>query len=242
MERTDDLQLKGLKLIQNPDTFCFGIDAVLLSDFAKAKKGDVVVDIGTGTGVIPILMSAKTNAEKFKAIEIQKDMADMARRSVILNEEAGVLEKGRIEIICADIKNAKDYIETSSVNVVTCNPPYMNGEGLKNENESIMLARHEISCDLNDVLSQGYGMLKSGGHYYMIHRPARLEDVLYSMRKNRLEPKRIRMVHPYVNKDANMVLIEAVKDAKSFMKVEAPLIVYEADGKYTEEIYRIYGR
>ena len=242
MERTDDLQLKGLKLIQNPDTFCFGIDAVLLSDFAKAKKGDVVVDIGTGTGVIPILMSAKTEAGKFKAIEIQKDMADMAKRSVLLNEGAGVLEKGRIEIICADIKDSKDYIETSSVNVVTCNPPYMNGAGLKNENESIMLARHEISCDLNDVLSQGARMLKSGGHYYMIHRPARLEDVLYSMRVNRLEPKRIRMIHPYVNKDANMVLIEAVKDAKSFMKVEAPLIVYEADGKYTEEIYRIYGR
>lgn len=242
MERIDDLQLKGLKLIQNPDAFCFGIDAVLLSDFAKAKKGDVVVDIGTGTGVIPILMSAKTNAAKFFAIEIQKEMAEMAKRSVVLNEESGSLEKGRIEIICADIKDSKSIIKDGSVNVVTCNPPYMNGEGLKNDNESVMLARHEISCSLNDVLCEGARMLKTGGHYYMVHRPARLEDVMYLMRENHLEPKRMRMVHPYANKDANMVLIEAVKYSKSFMKVEAPLIVYEQGGKYTEEIYRIYGR
>lgn len=236
MERIDDLERDGLKLIQNPDKFCFGIDAVLLTGFTKVKPGEVMVDIGTGTGVIPILMTKKGEGRLYYGIEIQEDMAEMAGRSVTLN---GLDDK--VKIINCDVNSSSEAIPNQTADVITCNPPYMNdAHGLKNENESLAIARHEIACTLEDVIREGCRMLKTGGRYYMIHRPHRLMDILTTMRKYRLEPKRLRMVHPFADKEANMVLIEAVKDGGTFMKVESPLIVYTSPGEYNYEVKQIY--
>ena len=236
MERIDDLERDGLKIIQNPEKFCFGMDAVLLTGFARLKPGEVMVDIGTGTGVIPILMTSKGEGSMHYGIEIQEDMAEMASRSVVLN---GLEDK--VRIICCDVNNSSDMILNQMADVVTCNPPYMNDEhGLKNENRSLALSRHEIACTLDDVIREGHRMLKTGGRYYMVHRPHRLMDVLTTMRKYRLEPKRMRMVYPFEDKEANMVLIEAVKDGKPFLKAERPLIVYRSPGEYTEEVKQLY--
>lgn len=238
MERIDDLERDGLKIIQNPEKFCFGIDAVLLSSFAKAKAGETVVDIGTGNGVIPILMSSKTEGERFYGIEIQEDVAEMAGRSVKLN---GL--EDRLQIICDDVNNSSAHFKGGSVDVITCNPPYMNDlHGLKNDEDALTIARHEVKCTLTDVLREGSRMLRSGGRYYMIHRPHRLADIFTEMRANRLEPKRMRMVHPYADKEANMVLIEATKDGGSFMVIEKPLIVYDKPGIYTKDTLEFYGR
>lgn len=237
MERIDDLERDGLRLIQNPDKFCFGIDAVLLSDFAKVRAGETIVDIGTGTGVIPILLTSKCpGAKKYIGIEIQNDMADMAKRSVELN---GLSNK--VEIIGDNVVDSAKYIANQTVEVVTCNPPYMNDDqGLKNDNESISIARHEISCSLDDIICQANRMLKSRGRLYMIHRPNRLVDLITTLRKYKLEPKKLRMVHPYVGKEATMVLVEAVKGSNAFLKVEPPLVVYKTPNEYTDEIYKIY--
>ena len=236
MERIDDLERDGLKLIQNPDKFCFGIDAVVLTGFAKVKPGEIMVDIGTGTGVIPILMTKKGEGKQYYGIEIQEDMAEMAGRSVTLN---GLDDK--VKIINCDVNKSQEFIANQAADVITCNPPYMNdAHGLKNENEALAIARHEIACTLEDVIREGSRMLKSGGRYYMIHRPHRLMDILTTMRRYRLEPKRMRLVHPFADKEANMVLIEAAKDGGTFMKVEAPLIVYKAPGEYNEEVKKIY--
>ena len=237
-ERVDDLQCKGYRLIQDPTKFCFGLDAVLLSDFARVSVGEKVLDMCTGTGIIPILMAAKTEADSFKAIEIQPEFVDMARRSVALND----LEN-RIDIIEGDIKHISEYIPKSSMDAVTCNPPYMiEKHGIINEMDSKTIARHEIMCSLEDVIRAGAVSLKPGGNFYMIHRPFRLTEILVMLTKYKLEPKRIRFVYPYVDKEPNMVMIEAKRGGKSRVTVEKPLIVYESVGKYTEEIYKIYGR
>lgn len=236
-ERIDDLQINGYRIIQDPDRFCFGIDAVLLSDYAKAKPGDTVVDLCTGTGIVPILMAAKTKAERLIGVEIQHESAEMACRSVTLND----LDE-RVTILEDDIKNISNHIRRGSVNVVTCNPPYMiDNHGLKNEADFKTIARHEVLCNLEDVVRTASGLLESGGNFYMIHRPFRLSEIFVMLTKYNLEPKRMRMVYPYVNKEPNMVLIEAKKGAKPRLTVEAPLIVYDEPGKYTDEIYRIYG-
>lgn len=236
-ERIDDLQINGYRIIQDPDRFCFGIDAVLLSDYAKAKPGDTVVDLCTGTGIVPILMAAKTKAERLIGVEIQHESAEMACRSVALND----LDE-RVTILEDDIKNISNHIRRGSVNVVTCNPPYMiDNHGLKNEADFKTIARHEVLCNLEDVVRIASGLLESGGNFYMIHRPFRLSEIFIMLTKYNLEPKRMRMVYPYVNKEPNMVLIEAKKGAKPRLTVEAPLIVYDEPGKYTDEIYRIYG-
>ena len=236
MERIDDLERENLRIIQNPDKFCFGIDAVLLTGFARLKPGETMVDIGTGNGVIPILMTSKGEGIMHYGLEIQEDMAEMANRSVELNHLGD-----KVRIICCDVNKSSEVIANSSMDVVTCNPPYMNDEhGLKNDNRSLAIARHEIAMTLEDAVREGCRMLRSGGRYYMVHRPHRLMDVITTMRKYRLEPKRMRMVHPFEDKEANMVLIEAAKDGKPFLKVERPLIVYRTQGEYTEEVKKLY--
>lgn len=235
-ERIDELHRNNYVIIQNPKKFCFGIDAVLLSDFAKAKKGDLVFDIGTGTGIVPILMEAKTDSEKFFAIDIQEDSVDMAKRSVYLNNLSN-----KIEIFHLDVKDISEKFKKNKFDVVTCNPPYMNmGGGLLNELNSKSIARHEIFCSLDDIIKATNYLLKSKGRFYMIHRPNRLCDIICTLRKYKLEPKIIRFVQSYYKKEPNMVLIESIKDGGSMLKILPNLIVYDENKKYTKEINKIY--
>ncbi len=236
-ERIDELQRNGYRIIQDPGRFCFGMDAVLLSGFARAKEGDSVLDLGTGTGIIPILMEAKTRASRFFALEIQEESADMARRSVALNG----LEK-KIQVVTGDIKEAEKYFNASSFDVITCNPPYMIGKhGLVNPDAPKAIARHEILCTLEDVIRQAAFLLKPGGSFYLVHRPFRLAEILSLLVAAKLEPKRMRLVYPYVDKEPNMVLLQAVRGGKSRMTVEKPLIIFEKPGVYTKEIHEVYG-
>ena len=236
-ERIDDLQRNGYRIIQDPDRFCFGMDAVLLSGFASAKKGDKVLDMGTGTGIIPILMEAKTEAEHLTGLDIQPESADMALRSVKLN---GLEDK--ISIVTGDIKEAKNLFPKASFQVITSNPPYMIGQhGLVNPHSEKAIARHEVLCTLEDVIENAAALLVPGGHFYMVHRPFRLAEIMTTLVKYRLEPKRMQLVYPYIDKEPNMVLIEAARGGKSRLQVEKPLIVYEKPGVYTSEIYDVYG-
>ncbi len=236
-ERIDDLQRNNYKIIQDPERFCFGMDAVLLSGFAKAKEGDRVIDLGTGTGIIPILMEAKTEASDFTGLEIQPESADMAQRSVELNH----LES-KIRIVTGDIKEASSLFGAAAFDVVTSNPPYMTEHhGIMNEKSPKAIARHELLCTLEDVISQAAKLLRPGGSFYMVHRPFRLVEIMVLMRKYRLEPKRMKLVYPYIDKDPNMVLIEGLRGGRPRLTVEKPLIVYQSPGVYTDEIYDIYG-
>lgn len=236
-ERIDDLQRNGLRIIQKTDGFCFGMDAVLLSGFAWAKAGERVLDLGTGTGIIPLLLSAKTEGEHFTGLEIQTEIAEMAGRSVALNN----LEE-KIDIVDGDIKEASRIFGAASFDVVTTNPPYMNdAHGLKNPTEVKAISRHEVLCTLEDVVREGAKVLKPGGRMYMVHRPHRLIEILGTMKAYRMEPKRMKFVHPFKDKEANMVLIEAVRGGGAWMKVEAPVIVYKEPGVYEDQIYDIYG-
>ena len=235
-ERLDDLQ-NGYHIIQNTTDFCYGIDAVLLSDFARVKKGEQALDLGTGTGIIPILLKAKTQGEHFTGLEIQEQSAEMAGRSVVYNH----LEDA-ITIRTGDIKEATAIFGRASFSVVTCNPPYMIGQhGLTNPEEPKAIARHEVLCTLEDVVSRTAKLLKPGGHFYMVHRPFRLAEIMTMLVKYKLEPKRMQLVYPYIDKEPNMVLIEAVRGGKPRMTVEKPLIVYQSPGVYMPEIYDIYG-
>ena len=235
-ERIDELHRNNYVIIQDPKKFCFGIDAVLLSDFAKAKDGDIVFDIGTGTGIIPILMSAKTNAKKYFAIDIQKESVDMAKRSVEINNLSN-----KIEIFHLDVKNVFEKFEKNSVNVVTSNPPYMNiGGGIINEYDAKAIARHEIYCNLDDIVKTASMLLKSKGKFYMVHRPNRLCDIICTLRKYKLEPKTIRFVQPYEDREPNMLLIESIKNGGSLLKVLPNLIIYNENRQYTDEINKIY--
>ena len=236
-ERLDELHRNGYKIIQNPERFCFGMDAVLLSGFASALEGEKVLDLGTGTGIIPILMAAKTPAAHLTGLEIQEESADMARRSVAYN---GL--EDRIDIITGDIKDAPQIFGASSFDVITTNPPYMIADhGLVNPDEAKAVARHEIKCTLEDVISQSAKVLKPGGRFFMVHRPFRLSEIFTLMSEYKIEPKRMRMVYPYIDAEPNMVLIEGNRGGKPRLSVEKPLIVYEERGKYTDEIYDIYG-
>jgi len=235
-ERVDDLHRNGLKIIQDPKRFCFGVDAVLLSDFASAKKGDKVLDLGTGTGIIPILMSAKCNAEHFTALEIQSESAEMAQRSVLLND---LQEK--IHIVEGDIKKAAELFKPSSFDVITTNPPYMNTEGgIKNDYDPKTIARHEVLCSIDDICYAAQRLLKFGGKLYMVHRPHRLTDIICSLREHKLEPKKIRFVQAYADREPNMVLIEASRSGKPMIKVMPTLVIYNDDGTYTKETLDIY--
>ncbi len=236
-ERVDDLQRNGYRIIQRTDGFCFGMDAVLLSGFAMVKKGERALDLGTGTGIIPILLEAKTEGEHFSALEIQREVADMARRSVSLN---GLEEK--IQIVEGDIREASQIFGAASFDVVTSNPPYMNdAHGLKNPDLPKAIARHEVLCTLDDVVREASRVLKTGGRFYMVHRPHRLAEIITVLRGYKLEPKRMKMVHPFADRDANMVLIEAVKGGGVFLKTEAPVIVFKEPGVYADEIRDVYG-
>lgn len=236
-ERIDDLQIKGYRLIQNPELFCFGIDAVLLSDFAKVRKGDSVIDLCTGNGIIPVLLAAKTEAFRIFGLEIQKESAELAKKSVELNNLSNL-----ISIIQGDIKEAAEIFDAASFDVVTVNPPYMNeNHGIINDYSPKAIARHELLCSLEDVIRESARLLKPGGNMFMIHRPHRLSDIMVLLREYHLEPKRIRFVHPYVDKEPSMVLIEANRGGKPNLRIDSPLIVYQDVNKYTEEIQRIYG-
>ena len=236
-ERLDDLQRNGYKIIQDPEKFCFGMDAVLLSGFASAPEGGRVLDLGTGTGIVPILMAAKTKASELIGLEIQEESADMANRSVLLNDL-----QDKVKIVNGDIKEAGHLFDAASFDVVTSNPPYMiGGHGLQNPDAPKAIARHEVLCDLEDVIAAAARCLKSGGKFYMVHRPFRLAEIMVLMHQYKVEPKRMQLVYPYVDKEPSMVLIEGARGGRSRLTVEKPLIIYESQGKYTPEIYDIYG-
>lgn len=236
-ERIDDLHRNKYRIIQHPKKFCFGMDAVLLSGFAKVNPGETVLDLGTGTGIIPILLEAKTSGKHFTGLEIQSDSADMASRSVSLNQ---ITDK--VEIVQGDIKEASSLFGLASFDVVTSNPPYMNhSHGIVNPGEAKAIARHEILCTLEDVIKEASRCLKPMGRFYMVHRPHRLVEIINVLSSYKLEAKRLRFVHPYQDKEPNMVLIECVKGGGAYLKIDPPLIVYKEQNQYTEEIYTIYG-
>lgn len=235
-ERLDDLQ-NGYWMIQNNQGFCYGIDAVLLSAFAKVKPGEDVLDLCTGTGIVPVLLKAKTSGRHFTGLEIQEKSADMARRSVAYNH----LEN-QITIIQGDVKQAEKLFGAASFDVVTCNPPYMTADhGLTNPHLPKAIALYEVLCTLEDVIAQTSRVLKSRGRFYMVHRPFRLAEIMGVMMTYKLEPKRMQLVYPFVDKEPNMVLIEGLKGGNPRITVEKPLIVYEKPGIYTEDIRRMYG-
>ncbi|OOO00472.1 MAG: hypothetical protein ATN35_07115 [Epulopiscium sp. Nele67-Bin004] len=237
--RIDDIQRNGYKLIQNPDAFCFGIDAVLLSHYAKVTKQNTkVLDIGTGNGIVPILMHAIYQKGNYVGIDIQQEVIDLAKQSVELNNITN-----DVCMKCVDIKDYKLHFDAEQFDIITCNPPYMKGQsGLKNESTSKMIARHEILCTLEDIVSASAYMLKEKGKLVLIHRAHRLVDILHLMRTYRIEPKRMRMIYPKVTKAPTMVLVEGIKFAGHELRVDKPLIVYNEDNSYTDEIYEIYGR
>lgn len=236
-ERLDDLQRNHFQIIQNPRRFCFGMDAVLLSGFAKAKAGARVQDLGTGNGIIPILMAAKTEAEHLTGLEIQSESVDMAKRSVLLNDLTE-----RVSIVEGDIKSASGLFGAAVFDVVTCNPPYMPGQhGLVNSDQAKALARHEIACTFEDVAREAGKLLRPGGTFYLVHRPFRLAEIISTLLTYKLEPKRMRLVYPFADQEPNMVLLEACRGGNSRMRVEPPLIVYKEPGVYMPEIYEVYG-
>ena len=236
-ERIDDLEYKGLKIIQNSEGFCFGIDAVLLSDFAKEiRNNSEVLDLGTGTGILSILLSAKTNLKKIYGIDIQEEVVDMAKRSVELNK----LEN-KIEI--KNIKELEEIFEKNSIDSIVTNPPYKKLEtGKTNEKENKFISRHEVTASLEDFIKVSFNLLKDKGSLYMVHRPERLAEIIYKLKKYKLEPKKIRFVHSNNEQEPKLVLIKAVKNAKEFLTVEKPLIIYKENGEYTDEILKIYNK
>lgn len=238
-ERIDDLEFKNLKIIQNEDGFCFGIDSVLLSDFAKnIKKDSMVLDLGTGTGIIPILLCGKTKLKKVIGIELQEEVAKMAKKSIKLNN----LED-KFNVINENILNLNKIYKNQIFDVIVSNPPYKKKDtGITNENEKKIISRHEISASLEDFIKISKDLLKDKGEFYMVHRPERLVDIFELMRKYKIEPKILKMVYSYKNKEPKLILIKGVKNAKPFLKVESNLYIYEDTGKYTEEILKIYNR
>ncbi len=240
-ERIDDLEIKNMKIIQNKDGFCFGIDSVLLSDFAKEiKDNSKVVDLGTGTGILGILLCAKTNLKEILGVEIQEEVANMAQRSIELNNL-----KNRFRILNDNIKN----IEKNNINLknnfdyVVTNPPYKKiNTGKINENEKKLISRHELTANLDDFIKTASFLLKDKGTLFMVHRPERLVDILEKMRKEKIEPKELKFIYPKINKEPNLILIKGVKNANPFLKIDKPLYVYNEDGNYTDDILKIYGK
>lgn len=238
-ERIDDLEFKNLKIVQNKDGFCFGIDSVLLSDFAKnIKKDSMVLDLGTGTGIIPILLCGKTKLKKVTGIELQEEVAKMAKKSIKLNN----LED-KFNVINENILNLNKIYENQTFDVIVSNPPYKKKDtGITNENEKKIISRHEINASLEGFIKISKDLLKDKGEFYMVHRPERLVDIFELMRKYKIEPKILKMVYSYKNKEPKLILIKGVKNAKPFLKVESNLYIYEDTGKYTKEILKIYNK
>ena len=229
-ERLDDLQIGGLELIQDPAGFCFGVDAVFLSDFVKVKAGETVLDLGTGNGIIPILLSAKTRGKRFTGLEIQEKTAEMARRSVVYNH----LEE-RVDIVTGDIKKAAEIFKPAFFDVITTNPPYMLSQhGLRNPDDAKAIARHEVLCTLDDILRESMRLLQDKGRFYMVHRPFRLTEIMIKMNHYKIEPKRIQFIHPYIDKEPVLVLIEGVRGARPRVTVEPPIIIYGGSGQKNE--------
>ena len=236
-ERIDDLQIKGYRIIQNPDLFCFGVDAVLLADFARVPKNGKALDLGTGNGVIPMLMEARNEEASYVGLEIQEESASLARRSIEMNGQ-----QQRISVVTGDIKNAAAIFGGSTFDTVTVNPPYMNeNHGLINDYSPMAIARHELLCTLEDIIENSAKILRPGGNFFMIHRPHRLVDIISLLRQYRMEPKKMRFVQPFEGKEPTMVLIEASRGGKAHLKVLPPLIIHKNTKEYTEEIYKIYG-
>lgn len=237
-ESIDDLQLEGLKLIQKKSGFRFGVDAVLLSDFANVKKNHRVIDLCTGTGIIPFLIYGKYNAKEIVGLEIQSDMVEMSIRSTQYNN----LEN-TIRFENADLKDIKFLNKLGKFDVLTVNPPYkLNNSGILNLDDKLSIARHEVLCTLEDVIIASRKLLKDNGRMYMVHRPERLIDIFCLMRKYKIEPKRVKMIHPNKNKAPNIVLVEGQRDGGQYLKWEAPLYVYNEDGTYSKELNEIYNR
>ena len=239
-ERIDDLQIKNLKIIQNKDGFCFGIDSVLISEFAKdIKKNSKVMDLGTGTGIIGFLLLAKTNIDKVIGVEIQSEVVDMVGRSIKLND----LED-KFEVINCNVKDIPLHVKRESIDVVVTNPPYKkNNTGGKNGNEKKLISRHEILADIFDFIKSAKYVLKDKGSLYIVHRPERLSDIMYGLRENKMEPKKVRFVYSKEDSDeAKLVLIKAVKNGGDFLQVDKPLYIYKKNGEYTDDILKIYSK
>jgi tRNA1Val (adenine37-N6)-methyltransferase len=238
-ERLDDLEFKGLKIIQNIKGFCFGIDSVLISDFAKdIKKDAVVMDLGTGTGIIATLLCGKTQLKKIIGIEIQKEVCEMAQRSIELNQL-----QDKFSIVNENIKNLDKIYDLNSIDAIVTNPPYKKeNSGLKNQEKTKIISRHEVECNLEDIIKTSNKLLKDKGSFYMVHRPERLVDIIYLLRKYKMEPKMIRFVQSNIDQKPTLVLIKAIKNAREFLTIEKNLIIYNQDGSYTDEILKIYNK
>lgn len=237
-ETLDDLQLKGIQVIQKKDAFRFGIDAVLLANFAKIKRNNRVIDLCSGTGIVPFILAGKTEAGHITGVEIQEELVEMAGRTVVYNNF-----NDRIKFIHGDLRNKSLIKSIEKADVVTVNPPYkLSNSGIINENDRNAISRHEICCNIEDVIVASRMLLKDNGRLYMVHRPERMADVICAMREYKIEPKTIRMIHPNVKKAPNIMLIEGQRDGGKFLRWESPLYVHTEDGKYTEEIEKIYGR
>lgn len=237
-ERIDDLQIANLKIIQNPEWFCFGIDSVILANFANdIKEKSKIIDLGTGTGILGFLIYGKNNVEHITGIEIQSEVAEMTQRSIKLNK----LEN-KFNIINCDVKEITSYVDKESYDVVITNPPYKKiNTGGRNEDEKKLISRHEIKADIYDFINASKKVLKDKGSLYLVHRPERLSDIMCALNQNKIEPKRIRFVYSKENsKEAKLVLIKAVKNGGKFLKIENPLYIYKENGEYTEEIIEFY--
>lgn len=241
-ERIDNLQYNNLKIIQNTKGFCFGIDSILISDFAKEiRKNSIGVDLGTGTGVISILLTAKTNLYKIYGVEIQADVAEMAKRSIELNHMQNKVEIININLNEIEEGEGNKKLQRESFDFIVTNPPYKKLKtGKVNKSEYKYISRHELTANLEDFIRTSKYLLKDRGSLYMVHRPERLVDIITLMRKYKIEPKKIRFIHSKINKEPTLILIKGVKNANPFLKIENPLIIYNENGKYTDEIYEIY--
>lgn len=237
-ETLDDLQLNGINIIQKKKAFRFGIDAVLLANYANVKNNHTVIDLCSGTGIVPFIIAGKTKAKKILGIEIQDEFVEMAHRSVEINNL-----QDRMDFLCADLKDINTLKKLERADVVTVNPPYkLMNAGIKNATDKLTIARHEVMCNLEDVIAASRVLLKDNGRLYMVHRPERLADIFCLMRKYKIEPKRVKFVHPSAKKAPNIVLVEGQRDGGAFLKFEEPLYVYDEKGCYTKEIDEIYGR
>lgn len=238
-ERIDDLEINNFKVIQNNEWFCFGMDSVLLSDFVKdIKDNSMVLDLGTGTGIISILLCAKTNLNKIIGVDVQESVCEMARRTIMLNNL-----QDKFEVVCKDILYLNEIYNKNTFDVIVTNPPYkMRNTGIESTNEQKLISRNEISAGLDDFIKISFDLLKDKGEFYMVHRPERLTDILYLMRKNKIEPKKIRFVFSNQNQKPKLVLIKGIKNAKPFLSIEPNLYIYDDNGEYTEEILQIYNK